>query len=155
MKHMVGDTVRIKSIEWYEKNKNGNGFAYMNGRIFVHGMSEYCGMTAKVIYDSGSSYKLDIDSDSNGENGYWWNSDFFEEDYIQEENIEEEAVVQQINNSTSKPIDWEQRFYEISKDILQGICAHVGNNFVSSDVKLSLIYADELIKQLKEREGIK
>ena len=142
MKHNVGDVVRIKSKEWYEKNMNEcRDIEPIGGTIgFVKDMSKYCGMKATITHLIPSYYKIDIDD------SYWdWTDDMFEE----------EAVVQQINNSTSKPIDWEQRFYEISKDILQGICAHVGNNFVSSDVKLSLIYADELIKQLKEREGIK
>lgn len=157
MKHNVGDVVRIKSREWYEKNKNGN-LAYMNGRIFVYGMSEYCGMTARVIYDSGSSYKLDIDSDSNGKNGYWWNADFFEEDYIQEENIEEETIVKQINNPTSKPIDWENRFYETAKSAMQGImssneCGIGHSTKTVSEWAIAIAY--ELIKQLKEREGIK
>lgn len=64
MKHKVGDKVRIKSIDWYNENKDLYGGFLVNGTPFVPLMSEYCGkeatITAIVIRDK-VEFKINID----------------------------------------------------------------------------------------------
>lgn len=43
----VGDKVRIKSREWYEKNKDSMGYVNVP-EIFVPQMAEYCGGIHKI-----------------------------------------------------------------------------------------------------------
>ena len=49
----LGDKVRIKSIEWYNLNKNGYGEITMNGITFKKEMSKYCGKKLEIssIFD--------------------------------------------------------------------------------------------------------
>lgn len=86
MKYKVGDKVRIKSLEWYNENKN----AYMNvahddySNSFVRLMAAYCGMEANITEVEGSHYILDVD------NGDWWWQDFmFEEAFAYDQNYEQ------------------------------------------------------------------
>ena len=55
LKFKVGDKVRIKSIDWYNKNKNNNGDIKSIDRGYVYftrSMSQYCGKVAvEEIYD--------------------------------------------------------------------------------------------------------
>lgn len=76
MKHKVGDKVRIKSIEWYEKNKGEAGYFIVNGIVFTTSMSSYCGKEATIIAidDRDKSIKLDIDKGK-----FWFNEDMLEE----------------------------------------------------------------------------
>ena len=86
MKYKVGDKVRIKSLEWYSKNKNGLGHVshYDTNYTFVSSMSSYCGMTANITEVEGSHYILDVD------NGDWWWQDFmFEEAFAYDQNYEQ------------------------------------------------------------------
>jgi hypothetical protein len=60
----VGDTVRIKPLSWYEKNKNSDG-EVPTFNSFVQEMSVYCGRKAKVvdIYKrdgAPTTYNIDI-----------------------------------------------------------------------------------------------
>ena len=80
MKYKVGDKVRIKSIDWYNKNKDENNWVSMkySTKVFNLGMSRLCGMTATIlsIQKEFGSYKIDID------NGlYFWTCEMFDETY--------------------------------------------------------------------------
>lgn len=74
MKHKVGDKVRIKSIDWYNENKDKNGIIQLFELNFVPEMSKYCGREA-IITACGSygTYKIDIDKIN------WFNDEMFEE----------------------------------------------------------------------------
>lgn len=60
-------------------------------------------------------------------------------------------------DSTDKAIDWEQRRYEIARDVLTGIIAEESipgadpRHYVDEDVSRAIEYADELIKRLKSK----
>lgn len=75
MKHKVGDTVRIKSIDWYEKNKNKTGIIDIGGISFGEYKSRYCGKTAKITGVYSNHYNIDIDRFS------CWSDDMFEDDF--------------------------------------------------------------------------
>jgi hypothetical protein len=56
MRYKVGDRVRIKSIEWFNENKNDEGWVGLNNRkAFFEIQSYYCGeiMTIATVYDDG------------------------------------------------------------------------------------------------------
>ena len=70
LKFSVGDTVTIKSKEWYDQNKNEQGdIRFPDGKEpFVKGMDKFCGKTATIINICTHEYVLDIDR------GRWfWN----------------------------------------------------------------------------------
>lgn len=55
-KYKVGDKVRIKSLEWYNSNKDESGEVLPHSDIFfVKEMSEYCGKECEVshVYPNG------------------------------------------------------------------------------------------------------
>lgn len=88
MKHKIGDKVKIKSKEWYEKNKNISGDIYCGDTLFLAAMHRYCGNIA-TITSVGSIYRLDID------NGKWgWADEMLEDD----ESQVSETLLQDIAN---------------------------------------------------------
>lgn len=52
--------------------------------------------------------------------------------------------------SSRSAIDWEQRRYEIAKDVLSGYCASGSYRGLSTDIKDAIEAADRLIQALKE-----
>ena len=82
MKYKVGDKVRVKSLEWYNKNKNEYGdIRCSDGVFFRSNMSEFCGsiLIIKNIYTFLNAYQVE-------ENDYYWTDEILEglaEDTIQ------------------------------------------------------------------------
>lgn len=74
MKHKVGDKVRIKSREWYEKSKNISGDVLCGETFFNEYMERYCGETA-TITSVDKTYKINID-----DNEFNWADEMFEDD---------------------------------------------------------------------------
>lgn len=77
LKHKVGDTVTIKSFDWYNDNKDTWGDVSLDygNIIFVPEMSSYCGKNAKITsLTEDYFYYLDIDG-----GGWAWSDDMFEE----------------------------------------------------------------------------
>lgn len=74
MKYKVGDRVRIKSREWYEKNKNRAGDILCGGTFFIDDMVCYCGNIA-TIASVDRIYRLDIDNSE-----FEWSDEMFEDD---------------------------------------------------------------------------
>lgn len=48
MRYRVGNRVKIKSIDWYNKNKDKNGIVELSTHIFTSEMSEFCGKTVTI-----------------------------------------------------------------------------------------------------------
>ena len=85
MKHNIGDKVRVKSLEWYNANKNRYGnIQYSDSRVFFgSNMSKFCGsiVTIKDIDDIDlGAYKVE-------ENTMLWTDNMFEE------NVEETSFL--------------------------------------------------------------
>ena len=95
MKHKVGDTVTIKSLDWYNENKDNRGDVYINGIFcysifFAKKMVKYCGMRAKIVQRKRNTYLIDCD------NGSWdWTDDMFEEGirFIKKKDIKKPIVI--------------------------------------------------------------
>lgn len=79
MKHKVGDKVRIKSREWYEKNKDENDEIKGNAAYFVSYMAIYCGKTATIteINCANCIYHIDLDDDE-----WVWTDGMFEDETL-------------------------------------------------------------------------
>lgn len=75
MKHKVGDKVRIKSIDWYNANKDFYGGFRVNGLSFLEGMTQYCGKEAIITEIDGKdgTFKVNLDDE------YWFNEKMIEE----------------------------------------------------------------------------
>ena len=69
MRFKSGDKVRVKSLSWYNKNKDSCGCIYMRplgGQPFNVDMSKLCGKVATIERTAGSlNYTLE------GHKGYW------------------------------------------------------------------------------------
>ena len=83
MKHKVGDTVKIKSIDWFnaqEKDSDGDIHTYSVNNIvyFTKNMSNFCSKEAKIedIRIDDNIYFLDVDKRC-----YEWTDDMFDETF--------------------------------------------------------------------------
>ena len=48
MKYKVGDKVQIKSIDWYNENKDADGFVHCVDKVFDNYMSVFCGSVVTI-----------------------------------------------------------------------------------------------------------
>ncbi|WP_195375371.1 hypothetical protein [Parabacteroides leei] len=84
-KYNIGDKVRIKSIEWYNQNKEEHGLIINDAEesnVFCSGMSLYCGreLTVKAIDPDGRYSLTDNDGIGDGDLYTWsWEEWMFEE----------------------------------------------------------------------------
>jgi hypothetical protein len=56
MKYKVGDKVKIKSLEWYNTNKNDFGLIFCNNICFDEKMIEFCGKTVTIVAQRDNKY---------------------------------------------------------------------------------------------------
>lgn len=56
MKYKAGDKVRIKSLEWYNQNKDAFGFIFCNDICFDEKMTEFCGKTVTITAQRNEKY---------------------------------------------------------------------------------------------------
>ena len=62
MKYKVGDEVRIKSLDWYNENKDNYGAIYAgNGFVFWKNMVRHCGEIMKI-----TTVKVDPEDSNKG-----------------------------------------------------------------------------------------
>ena len=109
MKYKIGQQVRIKSLDWYEKNKT-NGVVELidnddRGYNFIEAMSAYCGrvMTiTNVIISDCSSYEMVEDNKA-----YFWTDDMIESEVEKEEKLPTEPRKNFItaDRKTAKDVD--------------------------------------------------
>ena len=66
-----------------------------------------------------------------------------------------ESATRYLREAQSKEIDWEQRRYEIAKDILTAWCSNpdrgTGLGIPKNDSAAAVRYADALIEELKKK----
>lgn len=56
MKYKVGDKVKIKSLDWYNENKNDFGLIFCNNICFDEKMIEFCGKTVTIVAQRNEKY---------------------------------------------------------------------------------------------------
>ena len=82
----LGQKVTIKSVDWYNSNKDKNGAIKLATEVFVSEMSEYCGKTATIVdvfkdFDGEGDilYRIDLD------NRDWnWTDEMFEPERVED-----------------------------------------------------------------------
>ena len=75
MKYKIGDKVRIKSLDWYNQNKDENGFVLCGNRIFDNYMSVFCGSVVTICGEYSYYCGYDIREDMQCRT---WTDDMFE-----------------------------------------------------------------------------
>lgn len=125
MKYKVGDKVKIKSLVWYNKNRNEYSSVVQNGISFTYSMSEYCGKTSIITAESNGHYILSIDSSR-----WFWYDWMFED-----------------GPTISDPLK-EKRFHAACS-AMNGILSTEYSKPIPNDkiVQMSYMLADELLKQ--------
>lgn len=76
MRYKKGDRVRIKSLEWYNANKNSeSAIIFPDFRIFDESMSKFCGkiVTIDAYVPRGNYYDIKEDGNVN-----YWSDEMFE-----------------------------------------------------------------------------
>ena len=72
MKYKVGDKVKIKNIEWYNKNKDVNGTVNVP-KGFTMLMAKYCTLTAVIVKADNNEYRINLDKAF-----FSWSDEMFE-----------------------------------------------------------------------------
>ena len=83
----LGQKVTIKSLDWYNSNKDKNGAVKLTAETFVEEMAKYCGKTTTIVdafkdLDGGSNaimYRIDLD-----ERGWNWTNEMFEPEMVED-----------------------------------------------------------------------
>ena len=73
MEYKIGDKVKIKSLDWYNQNKDEDGIVHCGDKVFDDYMSVLCGsiVTIGEIYHIGYDIKEDMQCRT-------WTKDMFE-----------------------------------------------------------------------------
>ena len=147
MKYKVGDKVKIKSLSWYNKNRNEYSSVVQNGISFTYSMSEYCGKIATIasIGSDNEHYIIDIDG------GEWdWCDYMFEDEQGFLFEVKKDEGLKLI--SLSEELHKERRYNcacMAMQGIVSGIMQSTEWNGWSDDYisKRAFEIADELLKQ--------
>ena len=83
----LGQKVTIKSVDWYNSNKDKNGAIKLTTDVFVEEMSEYCGKTATIVdvfqnldgVDDNIMYRIDLDH-----RDWNWTDEMFEPERVED-----------------------------------------------------------------------
>ena len=97
LKYKVGDRVKIKSLDWYNKNKNETGFIIFNDVNFMPEMSRYCGeiLTINQVVEVFGEYTM-------SECGFLWTDEMIEGLVEEENNHLTENVVDAVRESNDR-----------------------------------------------------
>ena len=82
----LGQKVTIKSVDWYNSNKDDSRTIKLTTEVFVEDMSEYCGKTATIVdvfkdFDGEGDIMYRIDLDNRGWN---WTEEMFEPERVED-----------------------------------------------------------------------
>ena len=148
MKYNVGDKVRIKSLDWYNKNKDILGNIECGDALMNIQKSQFCGkiITISSISDVTDTYEIEED---NGQ--HIWTDDMFEhgEEHVHE--ITEDFlknIVDDIRKNTSMK----------SKELMQilGVLLHptidCPEGYVFKDENGNVINATKIVLEKKKKE---
>lgn len=56
MRYKIGDRVKIKSLKWYNENKDQHGFIFCNHICFDEKMTKFCGKTVTIAAQRNEKY---------------------------------------------------------------------------------------------------
>ena len=91
MKYKVGDKVKIKSLDWYNDNRDYDGYVECGFCYFTEKMTKYCGkiLTIGEIYRH-DSYILQEDED------FEWTDDMFDSIIENTDDVESKTSSEQM-----------------------------------------------------------
>lgn len=104
MTYNIGDRVRIKSIDWYNENKDRRGLVSCGCQLFTEQMSAFCGCVMTIWHKTeGGSFCF-------RDNKYYWTEEMFEciVDESQEESQEimtKEEIIQFLKDNLTIQVD--------------------------------------------------
>lgn len=134
MKYKIGDIVLIKSLDWYNANKNKAGTVRCDDESFTYYMSNYCGKIATIIETPDDEYYiLDIDDKT-----WCWTDGMFDES---DNNMEKRNIKIDINTA--------KEWYNSGNDSLKTIALQAFSEDELSKVEVK--FWDDLLR-LKEKK---
>ena len=91
MKYKVGDKVKIKSLDWYNANRDYDGNVECGFYYFIEEMSKYCGkiLTIGEIYRN-NRYVLQEDEN------FAWSDEMFDSNIENPEDVESKTTSEQM-----------------------------------------------------------
>ena len=95
MRFKVGDRVRIKSIDWYNENKDKIGFICFDYTNFIPEMSQYCGeiLTINQVVEEYEHYRV-------SECAFSWTDEMIEG------LVEEETLIERVDDKGLPFNEW-------------------------------------------------
>ena len=133
LKYNVGDKVRIKSLDWYNENKDIHGFIKFGCTNFIPEMTKYCDEVltiSQVEEDFGSYLTLECP--------YSWT----------DEMIEELVEKKESNASNATPDYWEQLYHQYCGNAIQNLILNYRTH--SKDKIIPQKSSDILKENIKE-----
>lgn len=85
MKYKVGDKVKIKSLDWYNDNRDYNGNVECGFYYFIEEMSKYCGKILTIGDVYRNEYELQEDEN------FIWTDDMFDSIIENPDDVESKA----------------------------------------------------------------
>ena len=136
MKYNVGDKVRIKSLDWYNENKNKIGSIYFDHANFIPEMSRYCGeiLTINRVVEEFEQYLV-------SECAFLWTDEMIEG------LVEEKTLIERFDDNGLPFNEWlshKGAFY-----IPDGYELKDENGNVINATKISLFKKKEIIPNLQ------
>lgn len=139
LKYKVGDKVKIKNLDWYNANKQANGFIMIkvDGKVssFTPGMVKYCGevftidkvMTTSAIYPEHYRFVED-------KNTYCWVDEMIERLAVGDEIVEKETQ-DEVKIEGTKPTPVEVQELRLKPEVKSEVKPEVKTE-VKSEVKI-------------------
>ena len=90
MKYKVGDKVKIKSLDWYNANRDYNGNVECGFYYFIEEMSKYCGKILTIGEVYRNEYEL-----QEGEN-FIWTDEMFDSIIENPDDVESKTTSEQM-----------------------------------------------------------
>ena len=98
MRYKPLDKVRIKSLDWYNENKDEYGVVSCGEQNFVKGMKKFCSKTLTISEDAGDGFLMLEDY-----NGYVWTDEMIEG--LVEEEVDFDLIPKFGEYSDNEPLD--------------------------------------------------
>lgn len=92
MKYKVGDKVKIKSLDWYNANRDYNGNVECGFYYFIEEMTKYCGKILTIGEVYRNEYEL-----QEGEN-FIWTDEMFDSIIENPDDVESKTTSEQMVN---------------------------------------------------------
>ena len=151
MKYKIGDRVRIKSLDWYNENKNPYGIIMFGNIAFQPFMIEACGQILTIEYVNKDSYLVK-------ENCVLWTDEMIE-GLVEEESANYSKVIDNgvsnpiIAKTSSATIDTDKGFYSYSdSDDNLEMEWNLPQGYQFKDENGNVINATKIVLEKKKKE---